>query len=109
VRILIVEDDRKLARQLKKGLDEQSHSVDVAFAELGRGKPLVSVECNVDRLALLVEPLLELAGEFSVVFDNENTHVSVQISISLLPEEFVSRQGLVTTHEILRFVLHARK
>jgi len=31
VRILIVEDDRKLARQLKKGLDEQSQSVDVAF------------------------------------------------------------------------------
>ncbi len=31
MRILIVEDDRKLARQLKKGLDEQSQSVDVAF------------------------------------------------------------------------------
>ena len=30
VRILIVEDDRKLARQLKKGLDEQGHSVAVA-------------------------------------------------------------------------------
>jgi DNA-binding response OmpR family regulator len=29
--ILIVEDDRKLARLLKKGLDEQSHSVTVAF------------------------------------------------------------------------------
>jgi len=27
MRILIVEDDRKLARQLKKGLDEQGHSV----------------------------------------------------------------------------------
>jgi DNA-binding response OmpR family regulator len=31
VRILIVEDDRKLARQLKKGLEEQSHSVALAF------------------------------------------------------------------------------
>jgi DNA-binding response OmpR family regulator len=31
MRILIVEDDRKLARLLKKGLDEQSHSVTVAF------------------------------------------------------------------------------
>ena len=31
MRILIVEDDRKLARQLKKGLDEQGHSVTVAF------------------------------------------------------------------------------
>jgi two-component system response regulator MprA len=30
MRILIVEDDRKLARQLKKGLDEQGHSVAVA-------------------------------------------------------------------------------
>ena len=30
MRILIVEDDRKLARQLKKGLDEQGHSVTVA-------------------------------------------------------------------------------
>jgi two-component system OmpR family response regulator len=29
--ILIVEDDRKLARLLKKGLDEQRHSVTVAF------------------------------------------------------------------------------
>jgi len=31
MRILIVEDDRKLARQLKKGLDEQSHSTGLAF------------------------------------------------------------------------------
>src|SRR5437016_4105407 len=31
MRILIVEDDRKLARQLKKGLDEQGHSVTLAF------------------------------------------------------------------------------
>ena len=31
MRILIVEDDRKLARLLKKGLDEQRHSVTVAF------------------------------------------------------------------------------
>ena len=31
MRILIVEDDRKLARQLKKGLDEQGHSVDLMF------------------------------------------------------------------------------
>jgi len=30
MRILIVEDDRKLARQLQKGLDEQGHSVTVA-------------------------------------------------------------------------------
>jgi DNA-binding response OmpR family regulator len=30
MRILIVEDDRKLARQLKKGLDEQGHSVTFA-------------------------------------------------------------------------------
>src|SRR3989442_906035 len=31
MRILIVEDDRKLARQLKKGLDESGHSATVAF------------------------------------------------------------------------------
>jgi len=31
MQILIVEDDRKLARQLKKGLDEHGHSVTVAF------------------------------------------------------------------------------
>ena len=31
MRILIVEDDRKLARQLKKGLDEHGHSVTIAF------------------------------------------------------------------------------
>jgi DNA-binding response OmpR family regulator len=31
MRILIVEDDRKLANQLKKGMEEQSHSVSVAF------------------------------------------------------------------------------
>src|SRR5437762_11980938 len=31
MRILVVEDDQKLARQLKKGLDEQGHSVTVAF------------------------------------------------------------------------------
>src|SRR5882724_7437983 len=31
MRILIVEDDRRLARQLKKGLDEQGHSTAFAF------------------------------------------------------------------------------
>jgi DNA-binding response OmpR family regulator len=31
MRILIVEDDRKLARQLKKGLEEHGHSLTVAF------------------------------------------------------------------------------
>jgi DNA-binding response OmpR family regulator len=31
MRILIVEDDRRLARQLKKGLDEHGHSVTSAF------------------------------------------------------------------------------
>jgi len=31
MRVLIVEDDRKLARQLQKGLDEQSHSTTVAL------------------------------------------------------------------------------
>jgi DNA-binding response OmpR family regulator len=31
MRILIVEDDQKLARQLKKGLDEQGHAVTLAF------------------------------------------------------------------------------
>src|SRR5438105_15868601 len=31
MRILIVEDDRKLARQLKKGLDGHGHSVSVAY------------------------------------------------------------------------------
>ena len=30
MRILIVEDDRKLARQLQKGLSEQGHSVTLA-------------------------------------------------------------------------------
>jgi DNA-binding response OmpR family regulator len=31
MRILIVEDDQRLARQLKKGLEEQGHSVNLAF------------------------------------------------------------------------------
>jgi DNA-binding response OmpR family regulator len=31
MRILIIEDDRRLARQLKKGLDEQGHSATLAF------------------------------------------------------------------------------
>src|SRR6202171_6609124 len=31
MRILIVEDDRKLARQLKKGLEEHAHSVTLSF------------------------------------------------------------------------------
>jgi DNA-binding response OmpR family regulator len=31
MQILIVEDDRRLARQLKKGLDEQGHAVTLAF------------------------------------------------------------------------------
>ncbi len=35
MRILIVEDDQRLARQLKKGLEEQSHTVTLAFDGLG--------------------------------------------------------------------------
>ena len=35
MRILIVEDDRRLARQLKKGLDEQGHSTTLAFEGKG--------------------------------------------------------------------------
>ena len=31
MRILVVEDDRKLARQLQKGLDESGHTTTVAF------------------------------------------------------------------------------
>src|SRR5215471_5932158 len=31
MRLLIVEDDQRLARQLKKGLDEQGHSASLAF------------------------------------------------------------------------------
>ena len=31
MRILVVEDDQRLARQLKKGLDEQGHSASLAF------------------------------------------------------------------------------
>src|SRR2546430_17605107 len=31
MRILLVEDDRRLARQLQKGLDEHAHSTSVAF------------------------------------------------------------------------------
>jgi DNA-binding response OmpR family regulator len=31
MQILIVEDDRRLARQLKKGLDELGHSTSLAF------------------------------------------------------------------------------
>jgi DNA-binding response OmpR family regulator len=31
MRILVVEDDRRLARQIKKGLDEQSHTATLAF------------------------------------------------------------------------------
>jgi two-component system copper resistance phosphate regulon response regulator CusR len=31
MRILVVEDDRKLARQLKKGLDESGHLASLAF------------------------------------------------------------------------------
>lgn len=35
MRILIVEDDRKLAHQLKKGMEEQGHSVTVACEGIG--------------------------------------------------------------------------
>jgi len=49
MRILVVEDDQRLARQLKKGMDEQGHSVTLAFdgveglevAELGQFDVLV--------------------------------------------------------------------
>ena len=47
MRILIVEDDRKLARQLQRGLDEQGHSVTVASdgvkLETNNGLAIVSV------------------------------------------------------------------
>ena len=67
MRILIVEDDRKLARQLQKGLSEQGHAVTVASegtegleaAQYGEFDVLVLDVMNragVEQLGMVTQP-----------------------------------------------------
>src|SRR5215471_3515046 len=63
MRILIVEDDRKLARQLKKGLDEQGHSVTLAFD--GR-EGLEMAQCGEFNV-LVLDVMLPGMDGFSIV------------------------------------------
>ncbi len=63
MRILIVEDDRKLARQLKKGLDEQLHSVMVALD----GNEGLDAAQHEEFDALILDVMLPGLDGFSVV------------------------------------------
>ena len=63
MRILIVEDDRKLAAQLKKGLDEEGHSTSLAFD--GRGGLQTAVSAPFD--AFVLDVMLPGVNGFSIV------------------------------------------
>jgi DNA-binding response OmpR family regulator len=75
MRILIVEDDRKLARQLKKGLDEQSQSVELAF-DGSRGLEMAQ-EGEFD--VLVLDVMLPGTDGFTIVrrLRAEGSHVSI--------------------------------
>ena len=63
MRILIVEDDRKLARQLKKGVDESGHTSTLAFD--GREALATAQDSEFD--AIVLDVMLPKLDGISVV------------------------------------------
>jgi DNA-binding response OmpR family regulator len=75
MRILIVEDDKRLARQLKKGLDEHSHSASVALD--GREGLEAARQGGFD--VLLLDVMLPGIDGFSIVRKLRSLKVSTPI------------------------------
>lgn len=75
MRILIVEDDRKLARQLKKGVDESGHASTLAFD--GR-EGLEVAQCNEFDVIVLDVMLPKLDG-ISVVRQLRHTRIGTPV------------------------------
>ncbi len=75
MRILMVEDDRKLARQLKKGLEEQGQSVELAF-DGHRGLEMAQA---ADFDVLVLDVMLPGMDGFTIVrrLRAEGTHVPI--------------------------------
>lgn len=63
MRILIVEDDRKLAHQLKKGLDEEGHPASLAFDGRDGLEAAMATEFDV----LVLDVMLPTVDGFSLV------------------------------------------
>ena len=75
MRVLIVEDDRKLARQLQKGLEEQSHSTTVALD--GRDGLEAARQGGFD--VLVLDVMLPGLDGFSIVRKLRTAKVSTPI------------------------------
>ncbi len=75
MRILMVEDDRKLARQLKKGLEEQGQSVELAFD----GPKGLEMAQEADFDVLVLDVMLPGMDGFTIVrrLRAEGTHVPI--------------------------------
>jgi len=73
--VLIVEDDRKLAAQLKKGLEEQGHSVSVAFD--GREGLEAAIRDIFD--VLVLDVMLPFIDGFSMVRQLRGRKISTPI------------------------------
>ncbi len=77
MRILIVEDERKMAELLKKGLEEENHSVSVAFDGRTGLESAASAEFDVIVLDLML-PVLD-GFEFARRFRKTNDHTPVLV------------------------------
>jgi DNA-binding response OmpR family regulator len=75
MRILIIEDDRRLARQLKKGLDENGHLATLAFD--GRDGAEAAQQGGLD--VLLLDVMIPGMDGFSVVRKLRGARISTPI------------------------------
>src|SRR5215213_7835080 len=75
MRILIVEDDRRLARQLKKGLDECGHPTNLAF----EGKEGLDAAQANDFDAIILDVMLPGLDGFSIVKRLRLRHIATPI------------------------------
>jgi len=61
MQVLVVEDDQRLARELKKGLEEQAHMVTLAFG----GQEGLYAACERPYELLVLDVMLSATGRLS--------------------------------------------
>src|SRR5216117_3406742 len=94
MKILVVEDDRKVAGFIEQGLREEGYAVDVApdgdeattlahvydyevvVVDVRQGRRLVAIGCDIHRIPLFAQPLLDEAGDLPIVFHDKDFHGS---------------------------------
>ena len=75
MRLLVVEDEKKVASFIKQGLEEEGYAVDVALdGEKGLDMALLAVQGHIHRVALLLQALFDEARYLLFIFHHQQTH-----------------------------------